>query len=109
VSGLCTSTGVVTFNSVVQSAVPEAMRGRVYTLEDMTWQAMRLLSVLLGGLLIDSWGVIQPIYWVGGFLLLLAGALGLFLFRQAERWDPWCRICRRPTRAYPGWAGWRAV
>nr|MBA2463350.1 MFS transporter [Nocardioidaceae bacterium] len=49
VYGLNTSTGVVVFTSTVQGAVPDAVRGRVFTLLDVTWSAMRLLSLGLGG------------------------------------------------------------
>ena len=51
VYGLCTSTGMVVFSSTVQGAVPDQVRGRVFTLLDVSWNAMRLLSLALGGLL----------------------------------------------------------
>ena len=76
--GLNTSSGMVVFNSTVQGAVPDAVRGRVFTLLDVTWSAMRLISLALGGLLVDAIGI-QPIYWIGGMLLATAGVLGLFL------------------------------
>jgi MFS family permease len=78
VYGLNTSAGIVVFNSVVQEAVPDAVRGRVFTLLDVTWHAMRLLSLALGGLLVDRVGV-QPLYWSGGLGLLTAGVLGVLL------------------------------
>jgi MFS family permease len=78
VYGLCTSAGIVVFNSVIQQAVPDPVRGRVYTLLDMTWHGMRLLSLALGGLLVDRIGV-EPVFWAGGMLLILAGVLGLVL------------------------------
>src|SRR5215208_1963896 len=78
VYGLNTSTGMVVFNSTVQGAVPDAVRGRVFTLLDVSWSAMRLLSLALGGALVDVVGV-QPVFWIGGALLALAGALGLAL------------------------------
>jgi len=85
VYGLSTSAGIVVFNSAIQEAVPEAVRGRVYTLLDVTWNAMRLLSLLVGGLIVDGVGV-QPLYWGGGALLILAGLLGLALLgMQTER------------------------
>ena len=37
---------------------------------------MRLLSLALGGLLVDAVGV-RPVFWIGGALLALAGVLGL--------------------------------
>ncbi|HET6318077.1 MAG TPA: MFS transporter, partial [Chloroflexota bacterium] len=78
VYGLNTSTGMVVFNSTVQGAVPDPVRGRVFTLLDITWSAMRLLSLALGGLVVDAVGI-QPVFWVGGVLLATAGGLGLAL------------------------------
>ena len=76
VYGLNTSTGMVVFNSTIQGAIPEAMRGRVFTLLDVSWSTMRLLSLGLGALVVDRLGV-DPLYWIGGTLLFLAGSLGL--------------------------------
>lgn len=73
--GLNTSTGMVVFNSTVQGAVPDAVRGRVFTLLDVTWSAMRLLSLAVGGVLVDTIGI-QPVFWIGGVLLATAGVLG---------------------------------
>jgi MFS family permease len=63
VYGLNTSTGMVVFNSTVQGAVPQAVRGRVFTLLDITWNAMRLLSLALGGLIVDTLGI-EPLFWM---------------------------------------------
>jgi MFS family permease len=76
--GLNTSTGMVVFSSTVQGAVPEQVRGRVFTLLDVTWNIMRLLSLALGGIIVDALGI-APLYWLGGTLLALAGVLGLVL------------------------------
>ena len=78
VYGLNTSTGMVVFNSTIQGAIPDAIRGRVFTLLDASWSAMRLLSLGVGALVVDRVGV-QPLYWAGGTLLFAAGALGLTL------------------------------
>ncbi len=83
VYGLNTSTGVVVSNSLLQSQVPEGVRGRVYTLLDMTWNLMRLVSLAAGGLLAE-WLGIRPVYYLGGSLLVAAGLLGLALFRQVR-------------------------
>lgn len=83
VYGLCTSTGMVTFNSTVQGAVPDRVRGRAFTLLDVTWSAMRLLSLAVGGIAADALGV-QPVFWIGGAMLGLAGLLGLVLFRPED-------------------------
>ncbi len=81
--GLNTSTGMVVFNSTVQGAVPEQLRGRVFTLLDVTWNAMRLLSLALGGVLVDAFGI-APLYRLGGALLALAGLLGLALLGRHD-------------------------
>ena len=83
VYGLCTSTGMVVFSSTVQGTVPEHVRGRVFTLLDVSWSAMRLLSLGLGGLLVDAVGV-QPVFWICGALLAGAGLLGLLLLGQHD-------------------------
>ncbi len=44
---------------------------------------MRLLSLALGGALVDVWGI-APVYWLGGALLALAGVLGLTLLGRHD-------------------------
>lgn len=78
VYGLSTSTGLVVFNSTLQDAIPEAIRGRIFTLLDVSWNVMRLLSLAIGSLAVDVVGI-RPVFWGGGALLMLAGALGLAL------------------------------
>ncbi len=85
--GLNTSTGMVVYNSLMQGQVPEAMRGRVYTLMDVLWNLMQLLSLLAGGLLADRVGV-QVIYYVGGTMLVGAGLLGMLLLRNYDFQEP---------------------
>lgn len=81
--GLNTSTGMVVFNSTVQGAVPDNVRGRVFTLLDVNWNAMRLLSLGLGGVLVDQIGI-QAVFWIGGVLLTTAGVLGIVLLRDYD-------------------------
>ena len=83
VYGQNTPTGMVVFNSTLQGAVPDAARGRVFTLLDVTWNALRLVSLALGGLVVDGLGV-RPLYWLGGTLLALAGLLGLTLLGRHD-------------------------
>jgi len=78
VYGLNTSTGMVVFTSTVQGAIPDRMRGRVFTLLDASWNAMRLLSLVLGGLVVEGFGI-RALYWLGGALLAASGLLGLAL------------------------------
>jgi MFS family permease len=73
--GLATSTGAVTFNSLLQAETPERVRGRVFAGFDMLWQAGRLLSLLLGGLLADLLGI-RAVYYLGAALLLAAAVAG---------------------------------
>lgn len=82
VYGLNTSTGIVVFNATLQEAIPDRVRGRVFTLLDITWNGMRLLSLAIGGVLVDLVGI-EALFWFGGALLLLAGLLGLVLLRGA--------------------------
>ncbi len=81
--GLNTSTGMVVFNSTIQGAIPDAMRGRVFTMLDVSWSTMRLLSLGLGALVVDRLGV-EPLYWMGGTLLFFAGVLGLALLGRVR-------------------------
>lgn len=83
VYGLNASTGIVVFNSTVQDAVPSEVRGRVFTLLDVTWSAMRLLSLGLGGVLVDAAGI-RALYWSSGMLLAVAGFLGLLLLGRHD-------------------------
>jgi MFS family permease len=80
--GLSTSTGNVTFSSLIQSRVPDNLRGRAFAGFDMLWQTGRLLSLLGGGLLADAVGI-QAVYLLGGLLLLTAAAVGSHAARAA--------------------------
>ncbi len=82
--GLSTSTGNVTFSSLVQSRVPVELRGRAFAGFDMLWQTGRLLSLLGGGLLADTVGI-RAVYLLGGLLLLAAAATGALGARAATR------------------------
>ena len=74
--GIGTSTGAVTFNSLLQAEAPEHVRGRVFASMDVIWQAGRLLSLGAGGLLADRYGI-QAVYYLGGLLLLAAASAGV--------------------------------
>jgi MFS family permease len=82
--GLSTSTGNVTFSSLVQSRVPEDLRGRAFAGFDVLWQTGRMLSLLGGGLLADAVGI-QAVYLLGGLLLLTAAAVGALAARSSAR------------------------
>ena len=76
VYGVGTSTGTVACNSVLQTAVPDRVRGRVFALFDVIWQTARLASIALGGVFADAYGI-TVVYILGGALLLAAGFMGL--------------------------------
>jgi MFS family permease len=78
--GVGTSTGAVTFNSMLQAQAPEQARGRIFASMDVLWQGGRLLSLAAGGVLADMYGI-QVVYYLGGMLLLAASAVGLTLRR----------------------------
>ncbi len=75
VYGLGTSTGMVTFNSLLQAETTPATRGRVLASFDAIWQLGRLVSLAVGGLLTDAVGI-TAVYYLGGVLLLAAGTAG---------------------------------
>ena len=83
VYGVGTSTGMVTYQSVLQATVPERLRGRTFAFYDVVWQSARLVSLAAGGVLADALGV-RAVYVVGGVLLLGAGALGLARARPVD-------------------------
>jgi MFS family permease len=94
--GIGTSTGNVAFSTVIQSHVPDSLRGRVFSAFDLIWQSMRLASLLLGGLLADTAGI-RAVYYLGGILLAAAALAGLASGGLAEsrRQD---RAARPPGR-----------
>jgi predicted MFS family arabinose efflux permease len=75
VYGVGTSTGMVTYNALLQAEVAPEARGRVFAGFDLLWQAGRLASLALGGVAADALGI-RAVYYLGGLLLLLAGAIG---------------------------------
>ncbi len=87
VYGLSTSTGSVTFSSLIQSRVPESLRGRAFAGFDVLWQTGRMLSLLGGGLLADAVGI-RAVYLLGGLLLLAAAAVGGLATRTTHTGAP---------------------
>lgn len=81
VYGMSTSTGMVAYQSTLQSEIPEAVRGRAYALFDVLWNGARLVSLGTGGLLADAMGI-RAVYLTGGLLLLVAAAVGWRPSRQ---------------------------
>ena len=83
VYGLGTSSGAVTFNSLLQAHTPEHLRGRIFASFDVFWQLGRLASLLVGGLLAAAIGI-QAVYYLGGALLLLAAVIGWTAMRSGS-------------------------
>jgi len=85
--GLATSTGAVTFNSVLQSQTPDHLRGRVFASMDLLWQTGRLASLAIGAVLADTIGI-RAVYVLGGLLLLVAAAYGAASSRKRTGQEP---------------------
>jgi len=83
--GIGTSTGNIAFASIIQSHVPDRLRGRVFSAFDLIWQSMRLASLLLGGLLADTAGI-RAVYYLGGVLLAAAALAGLTMLGAPGNW-----------------------
>ncbi len=73
--GMSTSTGMVAYQSTLQTLVPPAARGRVFAFYDVTWNASRLVSLAAGGLVADLLGI-RLVYVLGALLLFAAAVLG---------------------------------
>jgi MFS family permease len=85
--GIGTSIGNVTFNTTLQTVVPDDRRGRVFAFYDIVWQAGRLASIGVGGILADAAGI-TAVYYLGGGLLILAAVLGFTRLRGASTHSP---------------------
>lgn len=85
--GIGTSTGNIAFVSILQSHVPDRLRGRVFSAFDLIWQSMRLVSLLAGGLLADIAGI-RAVYYFGGALLAAAALAGPTLLRLPTNRQP---------------------
>lgn len=76
--GVGTSTGMIAYQSTLQTAVPPQVRGRAFALYDVLWNAARLVSLGLGGLAADRLSI-RAVYVAGGALLVAAAVVGLTL------------------------------
>jgi predicted MFS family arabinose efflux permease len=79
VYGLNTSSGMVAYQTLVQRAAPEHLRGRAFAVLDVVWQTARLASIAAGGLLALRFGA-RPVFVLGGLLLVTAGLVGALWF-----------------------------
>ena len=73
--GVNTSSGMVSFQRLVQEGVEPELRGRAFALLDGVWQSGRLASIAAGGFAASAFGV-RPLYAGGGVLLVVAGLVG---------------------------------
>lgn len=85
--GVATSTGNVAYTTALQTIVPDRIRGRIFASYDVIWQTGRLISIGIGGVLADLLGI-SAVYYLGGALLLVAGALGHGLVRTKHMTRP---------------------
>ena len=76
VYGMSTSTGMVAYQSTLQTHVPAETRGRAFAFYDLLWNAARLLSLAAGGVLAEVAGI-RLVYVVSAALLFAAAAVGL--------------------------------
>lgn len=73
--GVNTSSGMVSFQRLVQEGVDPELRGRAFALLDGVWQSGRLASIAAGGFAASAFGV-RPLYAAGGALLAVAALVG---------------------------------
>ena len=85
--GFGTSTGNVSFSSLIQSHVPDDKRGRLFSAFDLVWHSARLVSIAAGGAIADAYGI-RVVYYLGGSLLLLGALTGIVALRQQIHRDP---------------------
>lgn len=76
VYGMSTSTGMVAYQSTLQTLVPAETRGRAFAFYDVLWNAARLLSLAAGGVLAEV-SDIRLVYVVSAVLLFAAAGVGL--------------------------------
>jgi len=74
--GMSTSTGMIAYQSTLQTLVPADTRGRAFACYDVLWNSARLLSLAVGGVLVDIIDI-RLVYVVSAGLLLAAAAVGL--------------------------------
>lgn len=76
VYGMSTSTGMIAYQSTLQTLVPSDTRGRVFAFYDVLWNSSRLLSLLAGGVVTELLDV-RIVYVASALLLFGAAAIGL--------------------------------
>ena len=74
--GMSTSTGMVAYQSTLQTLVPAGVRGRAFAFYDVLWNGARLLSLAAGGVIAEVADV-RLVYVISAALLFAAAAVGL--------------------------------
>ena len=74
--GMSTSTGMVAYQSTLQTLVPADTRGRAFAFYDVLWNTARLISLALGGVLAELSDV-RFVYGISAVLLFAAAGIGL--------------------------------
>jgi MFS family permease len=75
VYGMSTSTGMVAYQSTLQTLVPADTRGRAFAVYDVLWNGARLVSLAAGGVVAELVDV-RVVYLAGAVLLFVAAAVG---------------------------------
>jgi len=76
VHGMSTSTGMIAYQTTLQTLVPTETRGRAFAFYDVLWNSSRLLSLAIGGLLVDVVDI-RFVYVISAGLQLAAATVGL--------------------------------
>lgn len=76
VYGMSTSTGMIAYQTTLQTLVPAETRGRAFAFYDVLWNSARLLSLAIGGVLVDIIDV-RLVYAISACLLLAAAIVGM--------------------------------
>lgn len=85
--GMSTSTGMVAYQSTLQTLVPVDTRGRAFAFYDVLWNSARLLSLAIGGVLVDIIDV-RAVYVLSAVLLFAAATVGLATTLPASQGPP---------------------
>lgn len=74
--GMSTSTGMIAYQSTLQTAVGPEVRGRAFAFYDVVWNTARLVSLAVGGIVAELADV-RVVYLASALLLAAAAAIGL--------------------------------
>jgi MFS family permease len=75
--GLCNNLINSSVQTILQSEVPEGMRGRVFGIQNMLINSAFTFPLIIFGIIADYWGIRASLSVLGG-VMLLAGIVGIF-------------------------------